>query len=83
MPASLPQVLSDTLDCLVALNRDRIQPKEAQAQLRFLQKRYPGTDIELLSGLSEKDLVVNGGQTLVADGQNVRIVSEGTSNDNH
>ncbi len=42
-----------------------------------------GTDIEVLSGLGVKDLVVNGGQSLLADGQEVRIVSEGGSDDTH
>jgi RND family efflux transporter MFP subunit len=40
-----------------------------------------GTDIEVLSGLSETDRVVTGGQTLLSDGQAVKIVGLGAGDD--
>ncbi len=42
-----------------------------------------GTDIEVLSGLSDEDNVVTGGQTLLSDQQAVKIVEAGVGNDAH
>jgi RND family efflux transporter MFP subunit len=40
-----------------------------------------GTDVEVLSGLVESDKVVTGGQTLLADGQAVKVVETGAGHD--
>lgn len=40
-----------------------------------------GTDVEVRSGLGEKDAVVTSGQTLLAEGQTVRVVDAGAAND--
>lgn len=42
-----------------------------------------GTDIEVVSGLAEKDMVVTSGQTLLADGQAVKVVDAGAGNDHN
>ena len=40
-----------------------------------------GTDVEVLGGLAETDRLVTGGQTLLSDKQQVRIVQKGAGND--
>jgi membrane fusion protein, multidrug efflux system len=38
-----------------------------------------GTDVEVLSGLAEEDMLVTGGQTLISDGQPVSVVETGAA----
>jgi putative peptide maturation system protein len=48
MSRELQQPLLDALDYLMTLSQESVQPAEAKAGLRFLQKQYPETGMELL-----------------------------------
>jgi len=48
MNDTLQQALTETLEYLLILTRDNIQPQEAKTRLRLLQQRYPDTRMDLL-----------------------------------
>jgi putative peptide maturation system protein len=48
MKGTLQQTLIDTLDYIMTLSREDTRPEEAKTRLRFLQRRYPDTEMKLL-----------------------------------
>jgi len=55
MSAPAPQLLADSVECLMSLGRDGVRPAEAQGHIRRLAALYPGTDMELLWELEPYD----------------------------
>ena len=55
----------------------------AAQKLRLVIGSEYGTDVEVRSGLSEQDAVVTSGQTLLAEGQAVKVVETGVGNDHN
>jgi putative peptide maturation system protein len=48
MSTTIQQPLAEMTDFLLALSREAIRPREAQARLRLIQQRYPDITLDLL-----------------------------------
>ena len=59
MKDNLQLAITDTLDFLLRLERESIQPKEAQIRLQSLRKRHPKLTLNLLSEIEAYDQSVH------------------------